>query len=262
MKDSLGDRMKSYYEDRTRYTLLRRSYTLMRIDGKAFHTYTKGLKRPFDAGLIEDMNSTASYLCKNIQGAKFAYVQSDEISILITDFDDVSTDMWFDGNIQKMTSVAASIATARFNQLRMKRACWDGADVDGYLDADDIEKFKLAMFDARIWQIPQSVEVENYFIWRQQDATRNSVSSVAQSLYSSKELHAKNSDQQQEMIWQKGVNWNDFSSREKRGGFIEKVEQEVPGVGDTKVKRSKWEAVECPIFTQNREFLKNKIPIL
>ena len=259
--------MKNYYEDRTRYTLLRRSYTLMRIDGKAFHTYTKGLKRPFDAGLIEDMNLTAAYLCKNIQGAKFAYVQSDEISILITDFDDIATDMWFDGNIQKMTSVAASMATARFNQLRFLRLAKESGIQPRYRDEQyvsesQLEKLNLAMFDARIWQIPQSVEVENYFIWRQQDATRNSVSSVAQSLYSSKELHAKNSDQQQEMIWQKGVNWNDFSSREKRGGFIEKVEQEVPGVGDTKVKRSKWEAVECPIFTQNREFLKNKIPIL
>lgn len=273
MKDSLGDRMKSQFEDRTRISVLRKTYTLIRVDGKAFHTYTRGLKRPFDQGLIEDMNETAAYLCKNIQGSKFAYVQSDEISVLVTDFDSITTDMWFDGNLQKMASVASSLATAKFNQLRMKRSCWDGADVDGYLDADDLEKFPLACFDARVFQIPQSVEVENYFIWRQQDAVRNSISSVAQSLYSHKELEGKSSNQKQEMIFQKGINWNDYTSREKRGGFIERVEIKVdpfmnphPSLGKKNTTnkdsgiRKKWQSVECPIFTQNREFLKSRIP--
>ena len=123
MKDDLGNRMKDSYENRTRFMLGRRSYTLMRIDGKAFHTYTKGLDRPFDAGLIYDMDETTKYLCKNIQGAKFGYVQSDEISILITDFDDIASEMWFDGNLQKMCSISASLATAEFNRLRMKRFC-------------------------------------------------------------------------------------------------------------------------------------------
>ena len=123
MKDQLGDRMKAFYEDRTRIKLPRRTYTIIRIDGKAFHTYTKGLKRPFDTGLIDDMNWTTEYLCKNIQGVKFGYVQSDEISLVLTDFDTLQTDLWFDGNLQKMASIAASMATARFNQLRMMRAC-------------------------------------------------------------------------------------------------------------------------------------------
>jgi tRNA(His) 5'-end guanylyltransferase len=268
--------MKAFYEDRTRIFVPRKTYTLIRVDGKAFHTYTRGLKRPFDRGLIEDMNETASYLCKNIQGSKFAYVQSDEISVLVTDFDTITTDMWFDGNLQKMASVASSLATAKFNQLRMKRSCWDGADVDGYLDADDLEKFPLACFDARVFQIPQPVEVENYFIWRQQDAVRNSISSVAQSLYSHKELEGKSSNQKQEMIFQKGINWNDYTSREKRGGFIERVEVKVnpfmsphaglskkgtgPGANKDTGIRKKWTSVECPIFTQNREFLKSRIP--
>lgn len=269
MKEPLGDRMKTFYENRTRILLPRKTYTLLRIDGKAFHTYTRGLKKPFDLGLMEDMNDTAAYLCKNIQGAKFAYVQSDEISILVTDFDDIVTDMWFDGNLQKMASVSASLATARFNQLRMNRSCWDGLDVDGYLDGDDINNFKLATFDSRVFQIPQSVEVENYFIWRQQDAVRNSIASVAQSLYSHRELNGKTSNEQQEMIFQKGINWNDYTSREKRGGFIERVtyvndknimtipHQEI-AFNDT--VRKKWETVECPIFTQERGFLKTRIP--
>ena len=269
MKEPLGDRMKTFYENRTRILLPRKTYTLLRIDGKAFHTYTRGLKKPFDLGLMEDMNDTAAYLCKNIQGAKFAYVQSDEISILVTDFDDIVTDMWFDGNLQKMASVSASLATARFNQLRMNRSCWDGLDVDGYLDGDDINNFKLATFDSRVFQIPQSVEVENYFIWRQQDAVRNSIASVAQSLYSHRELNGKTSNEQQEMIFQRGINWNDYTSREKRGGFIERVtyvndknimtipHQEI-AFNDT--VRKKWETVECPIFTQERGFLKTRIP--
>lgn len=257
MKDALGDRMKSHYEDRTRFKLSRRTHTILRIDGKAFHTYTKGLNRPFDQGLIEDMNETAAYLCKNIQGAKFAYVQSDEISILVTDFDDTQTDMWFDGNLQKMVSISASLATVRFNQRRMWRKCWDGLDVDGCLDADDIEKFKMAMFDSRVFQIAHESEVENYFIWRQQDATRNSISSVAQSLYSHKELNGKKSNEMQEMIFQKGINWNDYSYREKRGTVIAKVQVDGPN-GSI---RNKWQAVETPVFTLEREFLRNLMKI-
>lgn len=267
MGDSLGDRMKDFYENRTRHSLTRRTYTIIRIDGKSFHTYTKGLDRPFDIGLIEDMNETTKYLCKNIQGAKFGYVQSDEISILLTDFDDLQTDMWFDGNIQKMCSVAASMATAKFNHLRLLRRLTNAdrfvKDIAFKLIKEDIEKFKLAEFDARIFQIPSKVEIENYFIWRQQDATRNSISSVAQSLYSHKELNNVNSNQKQEMIFQKGINWNDYPSRMKRGGFIDKlsVEKDEPNpIPNTPIIfRTVWKDVECPIFTEDRGFLTYRI---
>ena len=120
-KDSLGTRMKENYENRTRYLLPRRTNIIIRIDGKAFHSYTKGLDRPIDQGLTDDMNETTKYLCENIQGAKFGYVQSDEISILITDYEDITTDGWFDNNLQKMCSISASMATAKFNELRLKR---------------------------------------------------------------------------------------------------------------------------------------------
>lgn len=245
MKDSLGDRMKANYEDRTRFSLNRRTYTIIRVDGKAFHTYTRGLARPFDDGLIEDMDATAAYLCKNIAGAKLAYVQSDEISVVITDFDDIATQSWFDSNLQKMVSIAASMATARFNQLRLLRSP----------NLGKVDDCKLAMFDARAFQIPERVEVENYLIWRQQDATRNSISSVAQSLYSHKELHGINSDKQQELIFQKGINWNDYTYRKKRGTIIRKITYDITGSN-----RSKWGAVETPVFTQNREFLDMLLP--
>jgi len=178
MHDSLGDRMKVNYESRTKTLLPRRTYSIIRIDGKAFHTYTRGLERPFDKQLVEDMNATAICLCSEIQGAKFAFVQSDEISILLTDFDKLTTSAWFDGSIQKIVSVSASIATAVFNQIRAG---------------------KQAMFDSRVFTIPSRTEVENYFIWRQQDATRNSISSVAQSLYSHRELNTKSVSVMQDM---------------------------------------------------------------
>ena len=256
MKDELGSRMKEFYEDRFRYKLPRRAYTIIRIDGKAFHTYTKGLKRPFDDGLIEDMNDTTIFLCKNIMGAKMGYVQSDEISILLTDFDTLDTQAWFDYNIQKMVSIAASLATSEFNRLRLIRKCNDFGNDMGVINEDDILNFKMAQFDARVFQIPSRTEVENYFIWRQQDATRNSISSVAQSLYSHKELNGKKTNDMQEMIFQKGINWNDYDFREKRGAVIGKVEYEV-GEGDERSIRNKWEVIETPIFTQDREFFTN-----
>lgn len=243
MKDKIGDRMKSFYEDRTRFKLQRKTNTIIRIDGKSFHTYTKGLKRPFDQGLIDDMNETAVYLCKNIQGAKFAYVQSDEISIILTDYDSIQTDAWFDGNIQKITSISSSLATAKFNQLRENRRNKETSNSDD----------KLAMFDSRVFQIPYVEEVLNYFIWRQQDATRNSIQLVAQSLYSHKELKGKNSGMLQEMIFQKGINWNDFSNREKRGSIIRKFDE--GGKSTWKVDN------DTPIFTYDREYLKYLLPL-
>lgn len=257
MKDALGDRMKEFYEDRTRIKLPRRTFTIIRIDGKAFHTYTKGLERPFDEGLIEDMNATTAYLCKNIQGAKFGYVQSDEISLVLTDFDDLGTHAWFDNNLQKMVSVAASMATAEFNKLRLTRYM---KHFYRFLESEDIEKFKMAEFDARAFQIPFIDEVENYFIWRQQDAVRNSISSVAQSLYSPRELHGVKTYQMQEMIFQKGINWNDYDFRLKRGAVIGKVPIELTS-GDVTYTRNKWRVIETPIFTHDREFIKGLLKI-
>jgi tRNA(His) guanylyltransferase len=265
MRDELGDRMKKYYEDRTRILLPRRTYTIIRIDGKAFHTYTRGLKRPFDNGLIDDMDATACYLCKNIQGAKFAFVQSDEISVLMTDFEAITTDAWFDGNIQKIASIAASLATARFNQLRTIR--WFAENgLSGKGTVIDVENIKIATFDARVFTIPSDVEVENYFIWRQQDTVRNSISSVAQTLYSHKELEGKNMSEQQEMIFQKGTNWNDFAPKYKRGRFIAKVVVEKttdklsPYIKDATYVRNEWQSIACPTFTKAREFLTLRIP--
>lgn len=242
MFDSLGDRMKNNYENRARSYLPRRSYTILRIDGKCFHTYTKKLDIPFDVGLIEDMNATAQYLCKNIMGTKFAFVQSDEISLLLTDFENINTEAWFDNNIQKMVSVSASMATSSFNKARISR------------DIDNADYF--AEFDSRVFQIPQKIEVINYFIWRQNDTVRNSISSVAQSLYSHKQLNNKCNAEMQEMIFQKGTNWNDYDTTLKRGRMIVKESYDKEGT-----ERTRWIVQAPPIFTEDKEYLDRLIPI-
>jgi len=240
-KDDIGNRMKSAYENRTRICLPRRTNIIIRIDGKAFHSYTRGMKRPFDDGFMGDMDTTAAYLCKNIQGAKFAFVQSDEISILLTDYDKITTDAWFDNNVQKMASVSASMATRAFNEARMNRIIRTGEG-----------EMKWAEFDSRVFQIPEWHEVENYFIWRQQDCVRNSIQSVAQSLYSHKQLNGKNTNEMQEMIFQKGINWNDYDPKYKRGRAIVKEEY----IGDSAVPRHRWKSQGCPVLTQARDFIK------
>lgn len=221
--DSLGNRMKEY-ENIFRNHLPKRSYVIIRIDGKAFHSFTKGLKKPFDDDLIADMDATTKFLCENIQGAKLGYVQSDEISIVITDFETFDTQSWFENNIQKMCSISASLATSKFNQLRMKR---DLRLMENIKRPDDVfidfSKVKLAQFDSRVFLVPNRSEVMNYLLWRQNDAVRNSISMVAQSIYSHKELHGKSTDQMQELTFQKGVNWNDLEGGKKRGRLFAKT---------------------------------------
>ena len=232
MHDSLGDRMKGQYEHRTRYFLPRRTYTIIRVDGKAFHSYTRGCVEPFDAPLMDAMDRTAMYLCGEMQGSVLAYVQSDEISVLLTDFAKPTTDAWFDGNVQKIASVSASLVSAYFNDIRR------GVSP------------RMACFDARVFTIPDPVEVENYLIWRQQDATRNSIQMVAHTLYSHKQLHGANVNEMQDMIFQKGINWNDYSGGCKRGRVV--VEGAERG----------WVIEAPPVFTQEREYLRVRIPLL
>lgn len=232
--DAIGERMKSQYEDRTRIFIPRRTYTIVRVDGKAFHTFTAKMERPYDKQFNAAMDTTAALMLKEIMGAEMAYIQSDEISILLTDFAKPSTEAWFDGNLQKMASVAAAMATAFFN-----------VEMGG----------TRAMFDARIFTIPDYIEVENYFIWRQQDAVRNSILMLGQHYHSPKEMHGKNCSVVQDMIHEKGDNWNDHPVRFKRGGLVyyDKTAQPYPA----------WKiADECPIFTADdgRPFLKSLIP--
>jgi tRNA(His) 5'-end guanylyltransferase len=232
--------MKAQYEDRTRYMLPRRTYTIIRVDGKAFHTYTRGSEKPFDYGLMDHMDAAAVTLCQEACGVSCAYGQSDEYSFLLTDFTTPSTGAWFDGNIQKIVSVAASVFTEAFNASARKGS---------------------PHFDARVFTIPDPVEVENYFIWRQQDATRNAILMAGYSQFSPKQLHGKNTSEVQEMLFRdKGINFNDYPIRSKRGRAI--IKETYTAEGEVNTERSRWVAdLEMPILTQDRSYFITKLRI-
>jgi len=240
-KDSLGDRMKGY-EAIPKAKLMKRTPVIIRIDGKAFHTWTKQLKK-IDFGLQDDpfsdimnvaMTETTRLLIENVQNAVLGYTQSDEISILINDWKKLETSQWFDNSIQKMASVAASMSTAYFNNT------FASGNVTP------------AMFDARVFNLPKE-EVTNYFIWRQQDASRNSVQMLGRHYFSHKQMHEKNVSQIQDMLMEDhGVNWNNIDTWKRRGTCVERVVARVTdGEPETEVRVDR----EIPIFTQDREYV-------
>ena len=199
---NLGDRMKNNYEDRYRFKLTRRVPVILRLDGKSFHTLTKSCVKPFDDAFIAAMSITASYLLQEIQGAKVAYVASDEISLLLTDFDTLTTDAWFDYNVQKMCSIAASMASTYFT--------------NAYLSADSGQ---FALFDCRAFNIPED-DVANYFIWRQKDWIRNSVSMAARAHFSHKECHKKSTQDLRNMLINIHQDWYELPALYTHGLFI------------------------------------------
>ena len=245
--DALGDRMKKY-EYITRTHLIPRIPVIIRIDGKAFHSFTRGFKRPFDDILISAMQETTKYLCENIQGCVLGYTQSDEITLVLIDYMRLDSCSWFDYNIQKCCSVAASMATMAFNRA-FADAFWLYSDSiaelggdDSYFESLEKAKEKGAMFDARAFNVPKE-EVTNCILWRQNDATRNSIEMVGQAYFSHSELQGKSCNDIQDMLFQKhGINWNDFPTHYKRGSCCVRM----PVVNST---RNKWTIdKEIPVF--------------
>ena len=260
-KTSLGDRMKNNYENISRYYLTRRTPVIIRLDGRSFHTFTRGFKKPFDDILVKSMQDTMKYLCENIQGCVLGYTQSDEISLALTDYAELTTDAWFGNNLQKMCSVSASMATMAFNKFFSHNINVDSE----YAGCHYFAWEKGAMFDARAYNIPKE-EVCNYFIWRQQDSARNSIQSVGQANFSQKELHGKSCSNIQDMLMaQKGINWNDYATTLKRGSCCIKIDDgitkydEVGNICDY-IPSSKWVIDnEIPIFTQDRNYVEKLI---
>jgi len=227
---NLSERIKGY-ERVSNVRLTKRTPVIIRLDGRAFHTLCKGFKKPFDEQFIKIMSTVAKRLCEKIQNAKFAYVQSDEISILMTDWKNLDTEAFFDNKVQKITSITASMATAFFIEEWYK-----------------INETVLNVnFDSRAFNVPDK-EVVNYFIWRQQDWTRNSIQMVGQSKFSQKQLEGKTCNEIQEMLFKKhNINWDSYPIYLKRGRCIVK---EL-----TKYKVD----LDIPIFTQNREYISERL---
>lgn len=231
VKDDLGIRMKTFYEQIPKTKLMRRCPVIVRIDGKSFHTFTRGFKRPFDEVLVKTMQETTKYLCENIQGCVLGYTQSDEITLVLIDYKKLTSSAWFDYEVQKMCSIAASMATVFFNkEFTGNVEQYKGfLDRTGFILTDEGKKYastltnavdKGAMFDARCFNIPKE-EVTNCLYWRQLDATRNSIQMVGQANFSHKELQNKSCNEIQDMlITQKGINWNNLPTYQKRGSCV------------------------------------------
>lgn len=233
-QDDFGNRMK-LYENSYRYNLPGRLPVIIRIDGCHFHTYTKNMKKPFDEVLINAFWETCKYLAENIMGCKVIYHQSDEISILLTNYDNLQTDSWFNNNIQKIVSVSASMATAKFNEVMRKV----------------YPEKELATFDSRVWILPQD-EVNNYFTWRQKDAAKNSIAMTAFANFDHKELQGMNGNQLQDKLFiEKGINWDKYPVWQKRGACIIKEEYKK---GETLRKR--WITdLEIPVFSKEKYYI-------
>jgi tRNA(His) 5'-end guanylyltransferase len=221
--------MKTYYEQVPKFKLYRRMPVAIRLDGKAFHTFTRGFQKPFDEVLGNAMARTMEYLCKNIQGCVFAYQQSDEITLILVDYQTFETDAWFDYEVQKICSISASMATMAFNRFFNKEVidwyftCPMDHNKDELWNTYMSSAEKGAMFDARCFNIPKE-EVCNLIYWRQLDATRNSIQMVGQANFSHAELQNKTCNMIQDMLHeQKGINWNDYPTRWKRGVACHKV---------------------------------------
>ena len=266
MFDALGDRMKGNYENRYRFYLTRRTPVIIRVDGNAFHTFTRGLDKPFDHDFMQIMQYTCKDLCEFIQGCVGGYVQSDEISLLLVDYNTINSDAWFDYNLQKVTSLAAARATLTFNKLV-------GELVNGLYEMENLtrhpdfckkinlweSKTDKAIFDARAFNIPKE-EVTNYFIWRQKDATRNSIQAAGQAYFSHSELEHKSQADIQEMLFQKGVNWNDYSIPEKRGTFVRRFTEETEREDGSLIVRNPWFIhEEMPILTEDRNYIEELV---
>lgn len=287
--DDLGMRMKTFYEQIPKTKLMRRTPVIIRIDGKAFHTFTKGFNKPFDNVLIEAMQVTMRYLCENIQGCVLGYCQSDEISLLLIDYKKLNSAAWFDNEVQKICSISASMATLIFNKAfsqAVQRFNERYRDTDERISTETaalMDKYnkaveKGAMFDARCFNIPKE-EVTNYFFWRQQDATRNSIEMVGQAYFSHAELHNKSCNDIQDMLHEQiGVNWDQLPIFKKRGTCCRKqflvldpmsmpveifygfIPQKFITPTDCHIESSWVIDVEIPIFkNEEREYIEELI---
>ena len=223
---SLGNRMKQYYEEAFKVVLPMRIPLILRIDGRCFHSWTKKnkLERPFDEKFIKNMGLMTKELCREIGCAEVAYVQSDEISILIHNYKKLDSQGWFGNELQKIVSISSAFCSSYFSRLYLTET----------------------MFDCRAFVLPEA-EVNNYFLWRQQDASRNSIQMLARSLYSHKQCFKKNTKDLQDMIHEKEMNWNDLETYKRRGFCVAKGERG-------------WKIdLEIPLFNQDINYIEQHL---
>lgn len=255
MNDDLGDRMKMYERIEAGRVFMPLVPIVARIDGRCFSSFTRGMERPYDEALSHTMIDTTRFMVQETN-ACMGYTQSDEIT-LAWHSTDIKSEIFFGGRVCKMVSQLAALTTLDF-YLRCRETLAPYAH-------------RRPTFDARVWTVPNRTEAANVFLWREWDATKNSIQMAAQEHYSHHQLHSKNGREQQEMLFQKGINWNDYPTFFKRGTFVQRRMVSKPFSAeelerlpekhhartnpDLLVERSEWMEIEMPIFStvENRE---------
>lgn len=210
--DSLGDRIKGY-ESVSKLKLTKRTPVMIRLDGRAFHTLTRHMVKPFDNNMMDSMVAAAKDVMEGMQGAKIAYIQSDEVSIALMDYEHINSTGWFDYNHSKMVSISASTMSMRFSHyMNLINQC--------------------EVFDSRVFNVP-TCDITNCFLWRAQDWSRNSLQMYARANFTHKELHKKNKTDMHEMLHSIGKNWTtDLTPRERNGTFLIKTDNGIVSVCD------------------------------
>lgn len=276
VNDKLGKRMKEFYETIPKTRLMRRCPVVVRLDMRAGHTFCRGFERPFDEVFIKSMQETAKYMCENVQGCVLSYQQSDEISLILVDYKKLNSSAFFDYEVQKVCSTTASMATMAFNKAFGSIYSKMYMDTDSTAEKQNLynkygTKCYEAMFDSRCFNIPKE-EVANYCYWRQLDASRNSIQMVGQANFSHKELQNKSCNDIQDMLMtQKGINWNDLPTYQKRGSCCIKEDYYLDEEGnevseeyaneDDVTKRTRWIIdKDIPIFkNDDRQYIERLI---
>jgi tRNA(His) 5'-end guanylyltransferase len=275
IRDDLGNRMKNY-ENVPKISLMRRTPVAIRLDMRAGHTFTRGFCKPFDKVFMESMQKTMKYLCENVAGCVVGYTQSDEITLILTDYEKLETQAWFDNQLEKLVSISASMATFAFNKVFTAKVQNMIADYEyqaskGFLSAEiqqEINKYlaklqtaadKGAMFDSRAFNIPKE-EVTNLILWRQLDAIRNSINSVGQANFTHKELQGKSSKEVKQMLLeQKNIDWNKLPITQQRGSCC--IKNEYTATPDSQTKLHYWIIDNnIPIFKgEDRAYIDKKV---
>jgi tRNA(His) 5'-end guanylyltransferase len=222
-KDSLGDRMKNF-ENNFRPYLIKKVPVIIRLDGRSFHNFTKKFEKPFDSSLASAMIAGAYNVAKHVQGFKCAYIQSDEVSILMTDFENIDTQAWFDYNLSKIITISSTAMSNGFNAFLLNNCkhLFASCTTDFYIKHDS-----LAMFDCRAFNVPKE-EVANAFLWRLKDWERNSLQMYARSFFSHKELNNKNCKDIHDMLFSIGKNWTtDLANTWKNGTWLIKTTEAI-----------------------------------
>lgn len=260
MINSLTERMKEY-EAVTRIYLPEKEPMIVRVDGAHFHTFLKNFRKPFDHLFAKSMNNTMWELCRIIPGCVLGYTQSDEITFVVLNDLNEDSQTWFGGNVAKIVSTTAALATLKFNQVLMEYATIYQDEYSAFEDIPEISQADIyceavaagATFDARVFNVPKE-EITNVVYWRQADAIRNSVNMMGFAYFSPKEMHGKNTDEVKEMLREIGHDWDEIPLRFQRGSCC--IRKPNPGE-----KRSHWTVdEEIPVFLgEGREYVERRI---